>query len=347
MIEIRTVKLADEVDQLIELYSQVFKSKSNVKSWEWKYVQHPLSSFMPEVVVALDGNKIVGARPFMLNELWLGNKKVIAAQHCDTMVHPDYRRQGIFNRMGAYAAGYLAEHGCALSYGFPVPMSRKGFISQGYRKIMDIEVMFRLVNPLEMIICRLRTRQTAYTAGDYSVEISAMYIKELDLLDSLRNPCFIDMVRSEPNLRWRFDSNPRNKYLYLVAKKEGRLKGYAVISRQRQKTGIAAGLAAGIIIDYLVKDNNAECFSALISAAMQEFSRSACQVVKTWTCGDPELRQTLIQRFGFKSSGMPPYNRYISGVYMDALAVDKSIAGELDIYDSSNWRVTYAFPNYA
>ncbi len=156
MIEIRTVKHSEEIEQLTELYISTFNHKTTTRFWEWKYVHNPLAADMPDVTVALDGSRIVGARPFLLSELWVGNQKIAAAQHCDTMVHNDYRRQGIFNRMGEFALRYMAEHGYAISYGFPAPVSRKGFASQGYRRLLDTEIVFRLMNPAGIIINKFR-----------------------------------------------------------------------------------------------------------------------------------------------------------------------------------------------
>ncbi len=342
MIEIRAVKLIEEIEQLTQLFALVFKVKDSAESWKWKCIQHPLSSYIPEMIVAMDGGKIVGARPFMPNEFWLGYKKVIAAQHCYSMVHPAYRRQGIFNRMGRKSIDYLAEHDIVLSYGFPGPMSRKGFLSQGYRKLMDTEILFRFVNPLKKITSKPGNRYCDTNIGDFQIEFSGKYNAELSALDSFRNPNIIDLVRSEANLRWRFDECPHKNYSYILAKKEGSLKGYAVLSKQRQHSG----LMAGIIVDYLVADNNAACFESLVTGAMQEFTRLGCHMAAVWAFSDMELRRILMQEFGFRSSLKLPYNRFISPIYMDVLLIDKSISAPINIYDSTNWRVTYAYPNF-
>jgi hypothetical protein len=91
LIEIKTLKHIDAIEQLTDLYIFTFNHRVTAEFWKWKYVDNPLSAVQPDVTVALDGSKIVGARPFLLNELWLGEKKIIAAQHCDTMVHKDYK----------------------------------------------------------------------------------------------------------------------------------------------------------------------------------------------------------------------------------------------------------------
>lgn len=340
MIEIKTLKHIDAIEQLTDLYIFTFNHRVTAEFWKWKYVDNPLSAVQPDVTVALDGSKIVGARPFLLNELWLGEKKIIAAQHCDTMVHKDYRGQGIFNRMGKFALQYLAEHNCSLSFGFPGPMSRKGFASQGYRKIMDTEILFHITNPVRVIESKFKKSKTEF--NDYHVEVHDRYTTEMSILDSFRKKNTIDIVRSEENLRWRFDNHPLESYKYILVKKGERFIGYAVISIQRH----VRGLTTGMIIDYLLEDGNIDCFRVLILKALEEFNRYACPVAAIWVLGEPDLYMVLTESFGFKSSLKFPYRKFIDSGYMDLILTDEKIASEVNIYNQKNWRVTYAYPNY-
>ncbi len=361
MIEIRTIAHAEEVCQLTELFALSFGQSTTAALWEWKYAKNPLARFMPHITVAMDGGKVVGARPYLLSELWLNHEKVIAAQHCDTMVHPDYRRQGIFNRMGREAVRYLYEHGCMLSYGFPGPMSRRGFLSQGYRKLLPNEILFRLVKPGQIIACNVKNRplgkslgylcdlvplskglRVAPEARDYQVEVSACYPDEMKVLDSFRKKTVIDLARTESYMRWRFDAHPERSYRYILAKKGGSLEGYALVSVQKQRRGVIAGF----IVDYLVKGDDRACFHALMVRALQEIEENECHVVVAWAAGDPGLRRELLEHFAFRSSANFPYRKVMDTGYMDVLLVDERKAGLLDVYDKNNWRVTYAYPNF-
>ncbi len=56
--------------------------------------------------------------------MWLDNKKIRAAQHCDTVAHPE-RREEKFNRIGQFTVQYLKGNDYSLPYVFPEPMSHK------------------------------------------------------------------------------------------------------------------------------------------------------------------------------------------------------------------------------
>ena len=90
MIEIKLVKHQEQKGQLLDLFQASFGHDRPAELWDWRYIQNPLATPDTELVVALDNGKIVGARPFRLAQMWLGDEKVMAAQHCDTMVHPDH-----------------------------------------------------------------------------------------------------------------------------------------------------------------------------------------------------------------------------------------------------------------
>jgi GNAT superfamily N-acetyltransferase len=315
-----------------------------------------LASADPEVIVAVEDGKMVGARHFMLAEMWLGNEKVMMAQGCDDMVHPEHRNRGIYHRMGEFATRYLKENGFALSYGIPGPMSLPDNLRQGYRVVAQIEDVFRAVNPARLLSYRLKNRVLAGGLGLlYSVlfpsglrksspppspfEIRAFdrFTDELRELDSLRDQSAIELVRSEAYLRWRFDQHPDHTYRYVIVRRDGGLWGYAVVSVQKE----ANGLVYGIIVDYGVKDGDVACFRALMGKCLEELSRSECDLVLIWAFSQPLFRSDLLRHFGLKSSLRFPYSRFVGYDCFEAMLVDERLARRIDIYDKGNWRITH------
>ena len=360
MIEIRVVKHEDEIEQLVELFRVSFGREVSKKFWEWKYINNPIASSSPEVIVACDGGKIVGARPFLPTELRVNNEKILAAQHCDTMVHPKFRNQGLFNRMGEYSLQYLKEHDYVLSYGFPGPMSRAGFLRQGYRVVVPTEIMFRPINYQRIFSKKLNRDNLGSVLGyvcdkviinkkrpvlkvdHIEVKIFDSYVQELEAIESLKKTKVIEYVRGEKNLRWRFDQHPEHKYKYITATIDGTLYGYAVISVQEQ----ANGLNYGMIIDYVVKNEHPECFGALMEKAIIELAKTGCDLIMTWAFSEPGLKEELRKRFGFSSTSSFPYNRFIDPGYFEAISLNDQTMRGINIYDKNNWLITQIYPDY-
>ncbi len=299
----------------------------------------------------------MGARPFLLTEMWLADKKLKTAQHCDTMVHPEYRNKGIFNRMGQFAIQYLKKNGYALSYGFPAPMSRPGFLKQGWRIVAQTETMFRAVHPQKLISSKLRSRllgnglgffynkllntktvETSQPSGSFQIEAFDHFTDELKEIDTLRDELVIHLVRSESYLQWRFDWHPDYNYKYITVKRDKKLRGYAVISVQKERSG----LVQGIIVDYLIKNRDTTCIRLLINRCLDELEKAECDIVLIWAFSEPKLREQLVKHFGFKSSLKFPYKKVFGYRYLDAILIDEQVAKRVNIYDKDNWRVTYA-----
>jgi len=358
MIEIGLAKHEADKDRLMDLFRKSFGSNMSAELWEWKYLQNP--SGQSEVVVATDNGNIVGARPFLYCDMWLADKRIKTAQHCDTMVHPDYQNQGIFNRMGQFAIQHLRETGHTLSYGFPALTSQRGFAHQGYTKVVDTEILFRMLQPGRLFTRRMRSKllgealgflydklintrtgKTTEASDSFQIETHDRFIGELQHLDTLRDKRKIDLVRDERYLRWRFDQHPEQSYKYVLVKNNGHLCGYAVVVTQRRRSG----LVFGTIVDYLVSDGDINCFRALTGECMKQLTNMGSDIVHIWAFSEPDFRKELLQHFGFKSTLNFPYSRYVLCGYMDALLLDNKTDPEIDIYDKSNWRVTYALPD--
>ena len=361
MIEVKLVKHSDRKEELLNLFRMSFGRKMSEQLWDWKYIQNPLVSPEPEVIVAMENGKIVGARPFLLMEMWLDNSKIIAAEHCDTMVHAAYRNKGIFNKMGLYSIRHLKENKYAFSYGFPNTLSRPGFLNQGYRIVAPTEMMFRPVKARNLISEKINNRYVGNILGfvydkllnpriayldnqlnGFVTEVFDKYKEELNVIDTWKDHAKIDFVRSESNLKWRFDLNPEHIYKYVLVKKEKKLLGYAVVSVQEQLDG----QKRGIIMDYLVQGDDTACFLTLMGGAIRELFKYDCEIIFMWAFSEPAFQIELMKRFGFKSSFKFPYNKLIGYGYMDALLIDEQLAKQIDIYSKDNWRITHAFADF-
>lgn len=356
MVEIRTVKYLDDKESLLDLFHASFGRNMLPEIWDWKYIYNPLASKAPDVVVAIEGSKIIGARPFLLIEMWIKGSKIITAHHCNTMVHPDHQNKGIFNEMGKFAVQYLKERNIAFSYGFPGLKSRRGFLSQGYRIIEPVNIRFWPLKARSMIASRFKNKGLGNTLGyiyeklqtsrnrsnkpsSYQIQISNKYHKKMNQIDSLREKSIIELVRSEVNLRWRFDNHPEHNYKYILAENNQKSCGYAVINVKEQPNG----LISGIITDHLVKDSDVSCFQGLMQKALQEFEDSGCDIAFIWTGSRSYYTDNPLNYYGFKSSTGFLYKRLFNDEYLDALLMDHRIAKDINIYDKTNWRITHAY----
>jgi GNAT superfamily N-acetyltransferase len=78
----------------------------------------------------------------------VGDDDVVATLSLDTMVHPDFRGQGMFTKLAEDLYGRIANDGMPIVYGFPNAQSHGGFVK--YLKWVD------LVEPLPIFVRPLK-----------------------------------------------------------------------------------------------------------------------------------------------------------------------------------------------
>jgi GNAT superfamily N-acetyltransferase len=358
MIEVKLVKYRQVEAELLDLFRASFGRDMNPDFWNWKHAGNYLSPTDPELIVAMDKDKIVGARPFLFVEMWLGKEKIKAAQHVDTMVHPEYQGQGLFNLMGQYSLEYLKENGYALSYGFANALSRRGFLKQGYQIIGVADMMFKVLRGRNIMTRYLKNELLGSLAGTFydrifvrkpkalsgltdSINFIAadQFTEELRDVDALRDSRAIDLVRSESFLRWRYDAHPHFKYKYIVLKRQDELAGYAVISARREDSGLTHGLIA----DFLVKNNDEACFRVLLDKCYMELDQLGCDYVNIWIVSQFNQMNKLLKRYGLRSVLKFPHRKQYRDFLLDAILIQEQIAEPINIYDRENWRLSAAF----
>lgn len=343
---------------LLTLFQASFGHGIPTGVWEWKYILNPLASPHEKVVVAVDRDKIVGARNLLLAEMWVKDRKVKSAQPCDTMVHPEYRGKGLFSRMNQVAIEHFKERDYAFFYNSPNHQSRPGYLKQGWRIVTQTEILLITANPGNLILCKLKNKPAARIiappfklissfyrsnkvqySGDYRIEVNENFHERLSSVDGLRNKSTIDLVRSEGYMGWRFDRHPSHKYIYITAENDNEMRGYAVVGLQKGP----GGFSWGVIVDFLVKNDDLVCFKDIIKACLQTLIRFNPDLISMFSPYQQSFRKTLVKRFGFRSSLRFPFKSFLEKSCLVARVVKPSQIQGTDIYDKSNWRVTDAY----
>jgi GNAT superfamily N-acetyltransferase len=236
--EIRRFRPADR-SAFLSLYSSVFDRERSEEWFAWKFEENPYVDHVP-ILLATEGDELVGARAFFALPVDVGGEPDVALQPCDTMVHADHRRQGLFTRMTERAIeDYRGEY--PFFFNFPNHLTLQGNLDLGWRVVAERTTHYRiedpatvaewrtnrtlvrlgvgLVSPFVRWYNRLRDRRAP--AADVPVRVeSRLPAEELAALYRRAVPEAIHAVRDERFYRWRFD-NPRWEYTTYVAEDDG------------------------------------------------------------------------------------------------------------------------------
>ncbi|ELY92984.1 hypothetical protein C483_06630 [Natrialba hulunbeirensis JCM 10989] len=153
----------------LSLYEQVFDQERGTDWFRWKFERNPFVDHVPIIVAERDG-ELVGARSFFAQPIRNEETVFRAFQPCDTMVHSDHRRQGLFGRMNELALQrYTGQaQNPAFCFNFPNEHSKQGNINHGWRDVGTVPMYYRPQDPSTVL--RAVTGGTAGTEATEATE---------------------------------------------------------------------------------------------------------------------------------------------------------------------------------
>ncbi|SEW15051.1 GNAT family N-acetyltransferase [Natrinema salifodinae] len=143
---VRTFEPGDR-ETFLSLYDSVFGRDRSAEWFRWKFRENPYVDHVPIVVATADGEP-VGFRSLFAQEMRAGETVLPAFQPCDTMVHPEHRGRGLFDRMNTRAVERYADGAPSFFFNFPNEHSKRGNEKHGWREIGTVPAYYRPQNPL-------------------------------------------------------------------------------------------------------------------------------------------------------------------------------------------------------
>jgi len=281
--------------------------------WDWRYKKNPYGFLA--VVGESDSGEIVGHLGMYFLKMKVGNKTVIGSQAGNLVVHPNFRRQGMFLTIGRQLAKLAAKNNAVLTYIFPnAPAPYHGHIKYGY---FDIQMIPTLVSYVDFHrATNEKTSKIISTAAKFSPLIDYLHSKKRSRLESNLQVTQVDgfgeeinqlwnrisheydliVVREKDYLNWRYFECPEWHYNVLVAEKNNVTKGFLVTSVHKVRTRII-----GYIVDFLCDSN--ETLIQLVAVATCQFNKQRVDSIK---CLQSRWSK-ILQKYGFASIFQPKF----------------------------------------
>ena len=253
--QIRDYREGDE-KQILNLRQTVFGDLDPVRlkksTWLWQFRHNPAGEAFCSL--AEDRGIIVGQYTVIPTRFSVQGDETLFALSCDTMIHPEYRKQGMFTALARKAYRLIeSRHGIRTVWGFPNEISLPGFTRRLDWKLLTVFPLRVIpLRPLAMLHHYLpfkkRSRQDrqGMDAGSSSessdsqfrfpdvpglmVEEITRFDVEFDTLwDRNRDIAPVIQVRNAAYLNWRYLGVSEFGYRPFAIKFDGRLSGYMVI----------------------------------------------------------------------------------------------------------------------
>ncbi len=275
-----------DLEAILALRRRVFgefeKDKLRPEFWKWEFIDGPEGKAF--IYIAEDGGKMAGHFADIPRQFSLGGKITLGTLSLDLMVHPGFRRRGIFSEMGRYAAQRVEKGGGLFMTAFPIRKETiGGLLKIGWEVVGDLPV---LVYPIrfEGIANRyLRWRPLSILAGGvarglYSLFLSGrkrtsdprLALEEVGQPDE-RFDRFWEKasslypvlgVRDRNFMTWRYFSNPTRTYTFYRALEKGEMVGYLVL----RKVDLL-DFKSAVIVDLMALDD--EVLAALVEKGIE------------------------------------------------------------------------------
>ena len=336
--------------RILELWKAVYpgikyEPEQWTRWWRWMYQENPAGK--NKIWLAKHDDKIVGQSAIVPVMIKIGTEVVTGFQAIDTMTHPEYRRQGIYETLARTSYDQAANEDIHIGFRFPnktshlIAITKLGWFDVAprqfwvkpinWKNVVKHQIKNRFLSRL-LATCTfsilnkafLRARKTPTVEGVTIGEVSSFDDRINEFWNKISNQYQIILVRDKNYLNWRYVTVPDITYCKYIAEKAGEIHGYSVL-RCRQEGNIKLG----VIFDILAQSQ--EIAHCLVSKAIQRFEYEKVDIVLCRMIANKTLCQAF-RKNGFIS--IP----FIKGGYFCAYSSSPRISQET-LKDHRNWFV--------
>lgn len=348
-ITFRKYQIGDEKG-LTLLAKAVWGAKFNEDYWKWKYLENPLRDNF-SYVATYNNDDIVGFVGGIPWRLIVKGKELLGGQVADMMVHPDWRKKGIFFPINRKNLEEIKAR-TRLHYGFCDPASHRiykklfhyeGFHPLKMEKIINIKSFAwqalkqrKVFNSSKMLnlIPKILSSRILLSSKNNKPLCTDLVVKRIDQFDDRFDELWekvcmkfnIATIRDCQYLNWRYIRHPQFHYTVLGAEEDGTLSGFVVVRCDKKD-----GMLRGLIIDLLVDPDREMTARVLIGESLEFFRSQKVSTIITWMFENNPIYGLLRQ------NGFSP--RVVDKVVVQIKSFSQDISTDY-LKDTNNWYLT-------
>jgi GNAT superfamily N-acetyltransferase len=253
-MEIRDGDVRD-LEKILSLRRLVFgafeEDKLRPDFWKWEFMEGPDGKGF--IYVAEDEGRLAGHFADIPRRFSVNGEVSLGTLSLDLMVHPDYRRRGLFHEMGRYAAQRVKKEKGLFMTAFPIRKETiAGFLKYGWEVVGELPVLVYPIHfggminrylhfsPLSFVIggifrggyVLLRGRRRTEVSEGITLEEVTQLDEKFDRFWKKASTSFpILGVRDRTFLSWRYLKNPARTYTLYRALDHGEMVGYLILRK--------------------------------------------------------------------------------------------------------------------
>ncbi len=179
---------------------------------------HPFARERSFIVVARQGENVVGMQSYMYWPYSYGSETFYSVQSGMTLVDGHYRGRGVFSRMLAVGNQVLKNAGVAFVMGFPGQMSFQGFLKDEWSHVATHVSMVRPLRPFKTLASRIGLAEGSGTGGLIDEESGLRRVDQPSFAAlAMRRACSENLLHLEASpafVDYRYPDDSEDYFVY-------------------------------------------------------------------------------------------------------------------------------------
>ena len=122
------------------VFGEIEKDKLDERFWRWEFMEGPDGKAF--IYIVEDGNRVIGHFADIPRRFSVEGEAVFGTLSLDLMVHPAYRRRGIFAALGRYGAQRVKQENGLFMTAFPIRLETiQGLKKIGWKGVVKLPVL--------------------------------------------------------------------------------------------------------------------------------------------------------------------------------------------------------------
>jgi GNAT superfamily N-acetyltransferase len=238
-----TKEHSNQIVELLKITLGESLIPKSVKFWNWKHIENPFGK--SKIILAFDGEMLVGVRAFMCWQFSNTTKIVKCVRAVDTAVHPSYQGNGIFSKLTIAALNNCKNDNIKLVFNTPNKISKIGYLKLGWVEIGKLPL--RLLIPFKVPRIFNEKLLSELLANYEMRKINELHVNILT--NKFSTPLSIDYFN------WRYTNCPIDRY-YSISE----ANKFIVIFRIKK----AKSLIEMRLCEVVIKDEDS-CINEIVS----------------------------------------------------------------------------------
>lgn len=237
----RYYNIKDEVDIIDlrkKLHEIVVSDKNSINYWKHENILNPSGKSV--IALCYDDNKLVSQFVLLPKKIKFFQHIVTSYQSLEVMTDKNYRRKGIFTKLGNMAQEKALQNNSPLLWAFPNQNSINGFLYKfNWTHIASVPVLVRPLDAAGVIfpkplsnllnIFTQNIYDLFYLKSDFTLEDFDSFDDSFNSLLQKFNDSFnIILKRSVSALNWRYLNVPNRVYKKYLFRQNNVVKGFVV-----------------------------------------------------------------------------------------------------------------------